>query len=77
MLCNRLSVDLIGPYKTRREGHDKPLLIKYLTMIDPTSGWFEMVQYNNKQVSTIGNLVDQTWLCRYPRPTIITHDRGN
>ena len=46
-------------------------------MIDPTTGWLEIVQYNNKEDATIENLVEQTWLCRYPRPKIITYDRGN
>ena len=46
-------------------------------MIDPENGWFKIVCYNEKQSSTIANLVKQTWLCRYPHPTIITYDRGN
>ena len=52
-----LSVDLIGPYKIRREGHDDPLILKALTMIDPATGWFEIVHYNEKQAATIANLV--------------------
>ena len=36
-----------------------------------------MVHYNYKQADTIENLVEKTWLCRYPRPTIITYDCGN
>ena len=43
-------------------------------MIDPATGWFEIVWYNDKQAATIANLVAQTWLCRYPGPTIITYD---
>ena len=46
-------------------------------MIDPESGWFEILKYNDKHAATIENLVDQTWLCRYPRPTRIIYDRGN
>ena len=46
-------------------------------MIDPETGWFEIVQYNDKQASTIENLVEQTRLCKYPRLTIITYYRGN
>ena len=33
--------------------------------------------YIKTKKATIENLVDKTWLCRYPRPTIITHDRMN
>ena len=43
---DRLSVDLIGSYKIRREGHYEPLVLKALTMIDPETGWFEILQYN-------------------------------
>ena len=46
-------------------------------MIDPATGWFEIVQYNYKQAATIANLVEQMWLCIYTRPTIITYDCGN
>ena len=70
-------VDIIDPYNIRREGHDDPLILKSLTVIDPATGWFEIVQYNEKQAAKIANLVEQTWLCRYPLPTIITYDQGN
>ena len=46
-------------------------------MIYPATGWLKILQYNYKQATTITNLVEQTWLCRYIRPTIITYDRGN
>ena len=61
----------------RREGHDDPLILKASTTIDPETGWFEIVRYDEKQSDTISNLVEQTWLCRYPRPTLITYDRVN
>ena len=73
----RLLVDLILPYKILREGHDETLILKDLTMIDPETGCFEIIHYNDKQAATIENLVEQTWLCGYPRPKIITYDRGN
>ena len=46
-------------------------------MIYPATDWFEIVWYNDKQAATIANLVEQTWLCIYPRPTIVTFDQGN
>ena len=49
-------VDIISPYKIRREGHEIPLIIKALTIIDPATEWFEMVQYNDKKSATIANL---------------------
>ena len=45
-------------------------------MIDPTTGWFKIGQYNNKYSYTTANVVEQGWLCRYPQPTIITYDCG-
>ena len=54
---DRLSIDLIGQYKIRREGHDEPLILKALTIIEPSAGWFEIVLYNDKQADTIANLV--------------------
>ena len=65
------------PYKIRREGHDNTLILKTLTVIDPATGWFEIVKYNYKQTDTIENLGQQIWICRYMHPTIITYDRGN
>ena len=60
-----------------REGQDEPLILKYLAVIYPTTGWFKIVQYNDKQEDKISNLVEQAWLCRYSRPTIIIHNSGN
>ena len=71
-----LLVDLIGPYKIRGKGYDEPLILKALTMIDPATRWFEILRYDDKQAGTIANILYQTWLCRYPRPTIIKYDRG-
>ena len=69
---NILSVHIIGPYKFRLECHDNPFLLKVLTMIDLSTRWFEIVQYNDQQASKISNMVNQTWLWKYPFPTIIT-----
>ena len=46
-------------------------------MIDPATGRFKIVQYNYKQVSTIVNLLYQTWLFRYPGTKIITYNIRN
>ena len=27
---------------------DDPIILKYLTIIDPATGWFEIVKYNDK-----------------------------
>ena len=44
-------------------------------MIDPVTGWFEITQYNNKIAITTENLVETTWLYRYPTPIEITYDQ--
>ena len=50
---------------------------KALTMIDLATGWFEIIQYKDKQADTILNLVEKMWLCIYPIPTIIMNNRRN
>ena len=72
---NKLCVDLIGPYKIRRKGKE-PLILKALTVIDPVTGWFEVMQYRDKKSMTIANLVETMWMVQYPWPVEITYDRG-
>ena len=45
-------------------------------MIDPVTGWFEIAQYEDKRAIYIANLVETTWLSRYPTPIEITYDQG-
>ena len=44
-------------------------------MINPVTGWFEIAQYNYKGAIYIANLVETTWMSRYPRLIEITYDR--
>ena len=46
---DRLSIYFISPYKITIEVRDKPLLPNSLTMIDTITGWFKIVQYNDKK----------------------------
>ena len=46
-------------------------------MIDHVTGWFQIMQYDNKIVISIVNLVETAWLTRYPRPMEITYDQGS
>ena len=46
-------------------------------MIDPVTGWFEVIQYDDKIAISITNLVETTWMSRYPIPIEITYDQGN
>ena len=46
-------------------------------MIDPVTEWFKITQYGDKREITIPNLVETTWLTRYPIPMEITYDQGS
>ena len=65
-----LCVDLIGPYKIKCNGKSN-LLLWCVTMIDPATGWFEMARIVNKEPITVANMVEQTWLTRYPWPKLL------
>ena len=52
------------------------LFLKAVTMKDPLTGWFAVTQYRNNKAMTISNLVETTWLVRYPWPVDITYDQG-
>ena len=69
-----LCIDLIGPYEF---GKGKTAVkLHCMTMIDPATGWFEIVDIPNKRADYIANVLEYTWLTRYPWPTEIRMDRG-
>jgi hypothetical protein len=72
MVC----VDLVGPLIIRTPTKTHSLLA--LTMIDPATGWFEIVKARNKSETSIQDLFHNTWfwLARYPRPQFIVIDNG-
>ena len=45
---NKICVDIIVPYFIRRKGKKENLHLKYVTIIDLVTGWFEMAQYEIK-----------------------------
>jgi hypothetical protein len=57
-------VDLVGPFTIRTPAKTHSLLA--LTMIDPASGWFEIVKATNKSATSIQDLFHNTWLAHYP-----------
>src|SRR5688500_1078054 len=73
---DKMCVDLIGLYKTRRKGQPD-LDCKCITMIDPASGWFKIHPYADIRAVTIANVVEQEWFSWYPWLTQITFDWGN
>ena len=56
-----LCVDMIGPYQTRRKGK-KTLRLQAIAMIDPATGWFEIVQSETKTADVVANRVEIAWL---------------
>ena len=71
----RLCIDLIGPYTISTNPSNESTL-HCLTMIDPTAGWLEIAQIPAKSADEIANVLEMTWLTRYPWPTEIIMDRG-
>ena len=70
-----LCVDLIGPYTVRTTKGVQSL--HAMTMFDPATSWFEVVEIPNKRAITCANLLENTWLCRYPRPQQCIFDNGS
>jgi hypothetical protein len=47
-----------------------------LTMIDPVTGWFEIVEATYESETFIQDLFHNAWLVRYPWPQFIVFDNG-
>jgi hypothetical protein len=77
-------IDLIGPYpigeiKKDKKGKvvsDTLTTLHAMTMVDPATGWFEIIEVPNKRADYIANLFEQVWLARYPWPAKVVMDRG-
>jgi hypothetical protein len=67
---------MIGPYKIKRKGK-KPLTLWCVSMIDPATGWLELQQVTTKTADVVVNIVEQTWLTRYPKPDKLIYDHGS
>lgn len=70
-----LCIDLVGPYTVKEKGKEKWLL-HCLTMIDPATGWFEIVEIPGKRADDVANCLERAWFSRYPWPKHVIHDRG-
>ena len=47
-----------------------------VNMIDPVTGWIEIVPIDTKRADVIANLVEQNWLTCYTRPNQVTYNHG-
>ena len=45
---DKLFVDIIAPYAIGRKLKKYKLHLKYVSIIDPVTGWFEIMQYDDK-----------------------------
>ena len=45
-------------------------------MIDPATGWFEAAVIPTKRADEVSNILEMTWMTRYPTPTEVVMDRG-
>jgi hypothetical protein len=70
-----LCEDLIGPYPFRVRDKKRNINtlseLWCLTMIDPATGWFEIVEIPTKQADFVANLLEFHWLTPFPQPTKI------
>jgi hypothetical protein len=68
-------MDLMGPFTIRTPAKINSLLA--LTMINPSTGWFEIVKATNTSKTSIQDLFHNTWLAHYPQPQFIVFDNGS
>ena len=73
---SRVNVDLWGP-KTVRNKNGYDYQIHVMTMVDPVTGWFELEQlFDSPTAYQCQQILDTSWLARYPRPREIGFDNG-
>ncbi len=72
----RLCIDLIGPYQFGSKEKGTDVTLHCLTMIDPATGLFEIAEIPEKKADVIANILEMTWLTRYPWPKYVIADRG-
>ena len=85
-----LCIDLIGPYSIGKDVTSvrtikgkrvtkvirKAPVLWCLTMIDPATGWLEIVRVDDRSSMEAANELEMTWFNRYPLPTEVILDRG-
>jgi hypothetical protein len=72
----KLCVDTIGPYTIKNKATNETLVLWAVTMIDPANSWFEIKSIVDKTAINVAQVVETTWLTRYPWPQEITYNRG-
>ena len=70
-----LCIDLVDPYTMGKDSNEVKL--HCLTMIDPATGWFEIVEIPNRRADNVSNYLKFAWQTSYPWPTQVVFDRGS
>jgi hypothetical protein len=71
MVC----LDLVGPFTMSTPAKTHSLLA--IKMIDPATGWYEIVKATNKSATSIWDFFHYIRLARYPQPQFIFFENGN
>jgi len=72
-----LYIDPVGPHKFGDEKKPKTHIeLHCVTMVDPATGFFEMVKIGQKTADVIANWLEIHWLARHPWPAEMTVDEG-
>ena len=65
-----------GNKHAMKDKKNKDVYLQSVTMIDPATGWIEMLSVPEARVDLVANQVDQAQLTRYPLHNKIIVDRG-
>ena len=68
----RVNIDLIGPWSVKTP--TKTHTLNALTIIDPATSWFEIIEVKDTTAATVAAAFDDAWLSRYPRPHYVGYD---
>jgi len=73
-----LCIDLVGPYKFGNEKKPKTYIeFHCMAMIDPATGFFDIVDIGQKTADVIANWLEIHCLSRYPWPMENAMDKGS
>jgi transposase InsO family protein len=65
------SMDILGPFKTTKEGNKKVLVL-----MDVFSRWLELIPLPSKEAEEVAQAVVERIICRFGVPEILFTDRG-
>jgi hypothetical protein len=71
----RVDVDLIGPWAVKTQTGSESL--RCLTVVDPATYWFEIIQIRNPTATDIMEAFSDEWLLRYLQPQNKGYDNGS